>query len=46
MAETTTYKELPRDKIRHIQSITGTFLYYAHALDFKIIMALNNIVTT
>ena len=43
MAETITYKELPKDRIRHIQSITSTFLYYVRALDFAILMALNDI---
>ena len=46
MAESTIYKELPKDKIRHIQSIAGTFLYYARALDFTMLTVLNDIATT
>ena len=37
---------LPMNQISHIQSITGSFLYYARAMDFTMLTALNNIGTT
>ena len=46
MAHTTTYKELLKDKIKYMQSIVGSFLYYAWALDFTMLTTLNDISTT
>ena len=37
---------LPADKIRHIQRIVGTFLYYARAVDTTIHPALNELAIT
>ena len=38
-------KELLKEKIRYIQSIASTFLYYARALDFTMLMVLNDVAT-
>ena len=40
------YKELSPNAIKHMQSITGSFLYYIRALDTTMLIALNNIGTT
>ena len=37
------YKKLPQKEITYVQSVTGTFLYYARALDFTMLPALNDI---
>ena len=37
---------LPKEDIKTIQSITGTFLYYTRALDSTMLPALNEIVCT
>lgn len=37
---------LPKNKIKHVQSVVGSFLYYARALDYTMIPALNEIGTT
>ena len=34
---------LPHNEIKHIQSIVGSFLYYARALDSRMLPALNEI---
>ena len=39
------HKELPENQMRHIQSIAGSFLHYARALDFTMLIALNDIGT-
>ena len=46
MAHDPQHKLLPKDKIRHIQSIAGSFLYYARAQDFTMLTALNDIGTS
>ena len=37
---------LPKDEIKTIQSITGSFLYYARVLDCAMLPALNEIACT
>ena len=37
---------LPQKEIKPIQSITGTFLYYARALDYTMLPGLNEITCT
>ena len=37
---------LPSNEIKHIQSITGSFLYYARALDSSMLPALNEIASS
>ena len=44
MAQNIHYREL--DNAKYIQSIAGTFLCYARALDFTMLTALNDIGTT
>ena len=46
MAQHKQHKELPKEMTRYVQSVTGTFLYYARALDYTMLTALNDIGTT
>ena len=46
MAQNTQCKDLPKEMTKYVQSVTGTFLYYARALDFTMLTALNDIGTT
>ena len=46
MANNRQHEELPKDQIRHIQSISGSFLYYARALDYTMLTSLNDIGTS
>ena len=46
MVTPTAYKYFPQEKIRHIQSISVSFLHYARALDYAMLTALNDIGTT
>ena len=39
-------KDLPKTGVKHIQSMSGNFLYYARALDFTMLSALKDICTT
>ena len=40
------HKELPKSDIKHIQSIAGSFLYFARAMDYTMLVSLNDIGTT
>ena len=46
IANETTSPYLPKSKIKRIQSIAGSFLYYARALDSTMLPAINEIATT
>ena len=46
LVPTATHKELPKNKIKCMQSITGTFLHCTRAIDFTMLTALNDIGTT
>lgn len=46
MAENVQCKDLPKENIKHAQSVAGTFVYYARDLDFTMLTALNDIGAT
>ena len=43
MAENVQHKELPKEMTKYVQSVVGTFLCYARALDYAMLTALDNI---
>ena len=46
MANNRQHKELPKNSVRHMQSVAGSFLCYVRAMDFTMLTALNDIGTT
>jgi len=46
MVDNKSYPLLPKQDIKHIQSITGYFLYYTRGLDYTMLSGMNEISCT